>query len=317
MVTIKKAIIGIILIAIAIIALKPQLNKPQTITRHDIKIYHHATGKIETMPLEEYIIGVVAGEMPAAFPSEALKAQAIAARTYMAQRLVAGGIENPTHPGADICDDHRHGQAWLSKEEMKERWGTAGYLRYYPKIKLAVQATEGQVLTYNGQLITPVYHASCGGKGTENSGDVWQTDLPYLKSVNCPYCADPEPIRTVTYPLEKVAQRLQVDLNAIPAAANGDQQPIKITEQTQAGRPKTITIGDKQMSATTLREMLALRSTQFTYKIENNQITFITEGYGHAVGMCQYGAKGLAEHKKTYKEILAHYYPDTKIAKIK
>ncbi|MEG6617367.1 stage II sporulation protein D [Peptococcaceae bacterium 1198_IL3148] len=319
MVTIRKAILGIILIAVAIIVLLPAINKSEqkAVTRHEIKIYHHASGQIETMPLEEYLIGVVAGEMPAEFPSEALKAQAVAARTYIAQRLLPGGVENPTHPGADICDDHRHGQAWLSKEQMKERWGTANYLHYYPKIKWAVQATENQVLTYNKQLITPVYHASCGGQGTENSGDVWQTDLPYLKSVSCPYCADPQPIRTVSYPLDKVAQRLQVDLNAIPAMANGAQQPIKITAKTSTGRPKTITIGEKQIPATTFRELLALRSTQFSYEIKNNQITFTTQGYGHAVGLCQYGAKGLAQHDKTYRQILAHYYPGTKIAKIK
>lgn len=321
----RQAIIGLILITISMLALLPQLvnhlpwlkQEQQKITCHQVKIYHHATAKIETIPLEDYLVGVVAAEMPASFPIEALKAQAVAARTYTAQRLLPGGIANPVHPGADVCDDPRHGQAWLSKKQMKERWGAAHYFQNHLKITWAVQATKNKVLTYNHQLITAAYHASCGGKATENSGDVWQVNLPYLKSVPCPYCADPHPIRTVSYPLNKVAARLQTNLKAIPAAANGNNKPIKVTARTSTGRPKTLLIGQKQISATAFRDLLALRSTLFTYKLERDKITFVTKGYGHGVGMCQYGAKGMAEHQKTYQEILAHYYPGTKLTELK
>lgn len=320
----RKSLLGLLLIAVAAYTLWPKFTAQtppeqtlkQQLARHHVRLYNHQTDTIETIPLEEYIIGVVAAEMPAAFPSEALKVQAVAARTYIAWRLLPGGIDNPTHPGADVCDDPRHGQAWLNKDQMRERWGKAHYWHYYVKIKWAVQATKNQVLTYQNQLITAAYHASCGGQGTENSGDVWQTELPYLKSVSCPYCADPEPVRTVSYPVDKVAERLNIDLNAVPALAGAAQEAITVIDRTATGRPKTLLVNNIKMPATAFRDMLALRSTQFTYKIEGNNITFTTTGYGHGVGMCQYGAKGLAEHGQSYRQILAHYYPGTTLTEL-
>lgn len=315
----RKSALGLIIIILSLVLLIPELNnqlsKPQIeqqkpILRHEVKLYNHNTNEIEILPIEEYLIGVVAAEMPANFPSEALKAQAVAARTYIAQRLQAGGIENPVHQGADVCNDPRHGQAWHDEEQMKEKWGTVNYYRNYLKIKWAVQSTKNQVLTYNGQLITAAYHASCGAGVTENSGDVWQSDLPYLKSVSCPYCADPNRERQVSYPLDQLARRL--NLTAIPAAADANGL-IKVTERTSTGRPKTLLVGEKEISAATLRELLGLRSTWFTYNIEGNKITFTTSGYGHGVGMCQYGAKGMAENGKSYQQILQHYYPGAEL----
>ncbi|MBM7853727.1 stage II sporulation protein D [Desulfohalotomaculum tongense] len=314
-------ILGLILVTVALAGLAHRLPWLNTggdvqINRRQVRLYHHASGKIEPLPLEEYLVGVVAAEMPASFPMEALKAQAVAARTYTAQRLVPGGIANRTIPGADVSDDHRQGQAWISKQEMKKRWGIQ-YPHYYLKIKWAVKSTQNKVLTYNNQLANAVYHASCGGGATENSGEVWQVSLPYLKSVPCPYCADPRPVRSVTYPLDKVSARLQVDLKAVPVSAGGKKEIIKVTQTTTTGRPKTLQVGGREMKATALRDLLNLRSTLFTYKIEGNKITFTTRGYGHGVGMCQYGAKGMAEHQKTYQQILAHYYPGTELKELK
>ncbi|WP_031514160.1 stage II sporulation protein D [Desulfofalx alkaliphila] len=305
----KKLALGLILIAVAALTLPNILLKDRQIpvTTTEIKLYRHQTGEIETLALEEYLLGVVAAEMPANFPTEALKAQAVAARTYAAQRLLPGGVENPAHPGADLCDDPRHGQAWISTEEMMARWGKLSYYQNYFKIKRAVDGTRNKVLVYNKELITAAYHASCGGGYTENSGDVWQVELPYLKSVPCPHCSDPHPVRTVTYPLNKVAERLQADLTALPT----------IAEQTSTGRPKTVNIAEKQIPATVFRELLNLRSTWFEYEIHENKITFTTTGHGHGIGMCQYGAKGMAENKKTHQEILSHYYPGTELAELK
>ncbi|MTI80594.1 MAG: stage II sporulation protein D [Firmicutes bacterium] len=315
----RRLILGLTLIVLALFTLIPQIplfNLDPKISSHQVRLYHHETGEIETLPMEEYLIGVVAAEMPAAFHVEALKAQAVAARTYIAQRIATGGIENQSIPNADVSDDHRQGQAWISKEEMKERWGIH-YLHYYLKTKWAVSATKNKVLTYKGQLANAVYHASCGGEATENSGEVWQVTLPYLTSVPCPYCADPKPIRKVTYPLQKVSQRLQVDLTAVPVSTNGKTELIKVKEKTTTGRPKTLQVASKEMQATNIRSLLALRSTNFTYNIEGKNITFTTKGYGHGVGMCQYGAKGLAEHKKSYNQILTHYYPGTELKDLK
>ncbi|MCL5290633.1 MAG: stage II sporulation protein D [Eubacteriales bacterium] len=285
-----------------------------------VRLYNHADGKIYKLPLEEYLVGVVAAEMPAAFPLDALKAQAVAARTYIVKRLSVG-VENPAHPGADICDDCRHGQAWVSREELKERWGAIEYYKYYYKVKKAVDETAGQVITYKGELVDPVYHSSCGGRGTENSGDVWQVNLPYLRAVPCPYCADPEPVRRVSFTLADVGRALGADPAGRPGgvsrAVSDTARDIGVIEKTSTGRPKTVRAGESVVPAVTVRERLGLRSTDFTVQVEGGGITFTTTGYGHAVGMCQYGAKGMAEHGYGCRTIIGHYYSGAEITNMK
>ncbi|MDQ0285050.1 stage II sporulation protein D [Desulfofundulus luciae] len=286
-----------------------------------VRLYVHSTGRIEEIPLEEYVTGVVAAEMPAAFPIEALKAQAVAARTYIVRRLTAGGVLNNEHPGADVCDDHTHGQAWISREEMRRRWGTVRYYEYYYKIKKAVDETRGLVLTYEGQLIEAAYHASCGGRGTESASAVWAADLPYLVGVPCPYDADPEPVRTVSLPVTRVDRALGVNLEAVPVAASshpgrGEKNFVEVLERTPAGRPKTVRIGEKKMAAAVVRDLLDLRSVDFNMILKGDRVEITTRGYGHAVGMCQYGAKGLAEHGYTFDRILKHYYTGVELTRI-
>ncbi|WP_092481875.1 stage II sporulation protein D [Desulfoscipio geothermicus] len=287
--------------------LQPQVRQEGTIVR----LYRHETDKVELVSLEDYVTGVVAAEMPAEFPAEALKAQAVAARTYVVKRMVAGGVVNNCHPGADTCDDPSHAQAWLSREEMKKRWGTVNYYRYYYKIRMAVDDTAGEIITYNGQPIDPVFHASCGGK-TENSEDVWKFKVPYLRSVACPYDADPEPVRQVAVSLSRVEKALGVDLQAVPAST-GRGKILQVLESTSTGRPKTLLVGDRRMSASEIRQKLGLRSTNFTWQMTGDKITFKTVGYGHGVGMCQYGARGLAEYGYDYRRILKHYYTGVQI----
>lgn len=280
-----------------------------------VKMYNHNTQKIQQIPLEEYLVGVVAAEMPATFPIEALKAQAVAARTYIMQRMGPGGIKNSTHPGADVSSDPKEGQAWISREEMNKRWGKVKGLEYYYKIKWAVDNTKGQVITYKSQLIFPAFHASCGGS-TENAEEVWVTAAPYLKGVPCPYCADPNPERQVTYTLAQLDKKLNTNLTAMPVSTI-KSKAIAITEETQTGRPKELRIGNKTYPTTLLREMLNLRSTRISWEIKGDKVTFTTKGYGHGVGLCQYGAKGMAAQGKTYEEILKHYYTGVQITTMK
>ena len=323
---IRKLFIGFILILIAALLAAPYLADRLFPVRMEekaepaVRLYVHGTGEIVRLPLEDYVTGVVAAEMPAEFPAEALKAQAVAARTYILKRLKAGGIANSRHPGADVCDDHRHGQAWISPEEMKNRWGTLNYYRYYYKIRQAVDDTRGQVITYEGQLIDPIYHASCGGKGTENAGEVWKVDVPYLKGVPCPYCADPQPERVAVVSLEQAGRVLKTDLGAIPASGNGRKDSpapvMRVLEYTSAGRPKTVQLGDKTYAAAVVRDLLDLRSADFALKVNGGRLEVTTRGYGHAVGMCQYGAKGLAQHGYDFKQILKHYYTGVEITRL-
>lgn len=312
---------GIILLAVALVLTIPLLADKQVPARFFsgvtvVRLYVHQENKVRLLQLEDYLVGVVAAEMPAVFPPEALKAQAVAARTYVVKRMGAGGAANSLHPGADVCDDPTHGQAWLAREDLKKRWGAIDYYTYYYKIKKAVDETQGQVLTWNGALIDPAYHASCGGR-TENSEDVWKYQSPYLRSVPCPYDADPNPVQTVTFSLAQVDQALGTSLSAVPAVSGSRaSREIIITEKTATGRPKNLSAGGRQFTAVTVRDLLGLHSTNFTYTRDGDSLTFTTTGHGHGVGMCQYGAKGMAEHGYNYRVILSHYYSGAEIANI-
>ncbi len=172
-----------------------------------------------------------------------------------------------------------------------------------------MRATRGEVLTYEGKLIEAVYHASCGGR-TENAGDVWKLDVPYLRSVPCPYDAAPQPVRTVAFSLPQVEKTLGININAVPVSGGSETAPggIKVIAKTAGGRPKTLLAGEKKIPAVVVRDQLGLRSTNFSWQVEGDQIFFTTTGHGHGVGLCQYGARGMAARGHDYRTILCHYY---------
>lgn len=307
------SIIAVLGIPAAVNMMSPaRIEKTGTV----VHMYSHETGKVINLSVEDYVIGVVAAEMPAEFPEEALKAQAVAARTYIMRRLTGGGVTNPVHPGSDVCDDHRHYQAWISRDEMKKRWGSLKYYQYYFKLAMAVYATGNEVITFRDQLIDPVYHSSCGGAGTLNSGDVWKFETPYLKGVPCPYDADPEPTRVTLLSFSEIKKATGEDIAALPAAT-GYKGFFQISETTSGGFPKTVRIGTKTFPAVAVREMLGLRSTRFNMAVENGAVKVSTTGYGHGVGMCQYGAKGMALKGYNYREILKYYYTGVDITELK
>lgn len=318
----RRLFLGLVLLAVVAAVAFPDaardyvqraLDPGEQEIRTDVRMYRHQTGEIINLSLEDYLIGVVAAEMPANFHSEALKAQAVSARTYVLKRLLAGGVANTAHPGADACDDPRRGQGWLSREELRERWGIWDYYRNYYKIKRAVVATEGLTLTFEGRLIDPLYHSACGGV-TENSEDVWKFRVPYLRSVICPYCADPYPGERCGFALEELDQALGTELAVMAAGTGADLQPgIEILEYTSTGRLKLLSFNGRELTATAVRDLLNLRSTNFTYAIEAGRITFETSGHGHGVGLCQYGARGLAEAGYSFRDILEHYYTGIKV----
>ncbi|NLO89997.1 MAG: stage II sporulation protein D [Clostridia bacterium] len=279
----------------------------------EIKVLHSKTKEIMTVPLEKYLVGVVAAEMPAEFPPEALKAQAVAARSYALKKM-QDGLNGEGHPGVHVCTDHNHCQAWLSEEEMKKCWGKKAP-EYIKKITQAVLGTRGIVLTYENKLIEPVYHSTSSGR-TENSEDVWQAKIPYLRSTASPWDKDSPKFRQeISMPLEEVDRKLGTSLSAVPAGTFSQSSPVQILEHTHTGRAKSVEIGGRVFSARELREKLSLPSTDFTCKIKGGEIIFITRGYGHGVGMSQYGAKGMAEEGYTYQEILKHYYTGVSLSR--
>jgi stage II sporulation protein D len=204
------------------------------------------TEQVINIPLEQYLCGVVAAEMPASFNEEAIKAQAVVARTYTLLRIL-GESHDEEHPTAQLCADSNHCQAWIDTTEMRKRWGWH-YRTNYNKIVAAVEATRDEVLTYEGELIDPVYHASCGGTATEDAQEVWGHEVPYLKSVSCSY--DPphrqEPVVT-QLSLQDFYSRLGISEGSVPVAAGGSV--LQIQERTASGRVKSVKVGSQVFKA--------------------------------------------------------------------
>lgn len=278
----------------------------------DVKVFVAASGKVEVMPLEEYLVGVVAAEMPAEFHPEALKAQAVAARTYVLRRLKSyGGSGCPKHPEADICTDPTCCQGWLGRADLQRLWGLFSYPSYREKIADAVAATTGLVIMYDHELIDPVYHASCGGLGTEDAEAVWGNAVPYLKHVACRFDENPPHAgEEKAFSLAELGQRLGLEVS-VPASQGLD---LAVISRTTTGRVKELRAGRTTLAGTEVRKRLGLNSTSFTWRLENGKVVFTTYGNGHAVGLCQYGANGLAKQGKDFRAILEYYYTGVEIA---
>ena len=255
-------------------------------------------GAVHNMELDDYLTGVVLAEMPASFEPEALKAQAVVARTYTV-RAYRGKYR---HDGAAVCTDSTCCQGYLSETDYLSRGGSEAGI---DKIRQAVLDTSGYVLTYQGELIEATYF-SCSGGSTEDAVAVWGTDVPYLRATDSPgeenaaHYTD-----TVTFTPAEFAHALSLELTGNPAGWLG-----KVT-YTAGGGVDTMEIGGISFKGTALRKILNLRSTAFTMSAGENGITVTTQGYGHRVGMSQYGADAMAVAGSSFAEILAHYYRGT------
>lgn len=278
-----------------------------------IKVYRHDSGKTETIPFEDYVKGVVAGEMPANFELEALKAQAVAARSYSLSKVIrSGNGGNPDHPSAPVCDD-THCQVYRSPDELKKLKSAEWMATGWPKIVEAVDSTKGQLLYYQGSLVEqPLFHSSSGGK-TENSEDVFVSAIPYLRSVDSPYeTAAPHQNEQATIPLTEFKQKIK---KAYPKKNPGtiSSSTIKVQSRSTGGRVATMQVGNLTLKGREIRDIFGLRSADFTVSVQGNNVLFITEGYGHGVGMSQYGANGMAQSGYSYIDILKHYYTGVEV----
>lgn len=299
--------------------LDKQLQYQQETVESDmkIKVYNHKTHEVMELYLEEYLQNVVAAEMPASFEIEALKAQAVAARTYAIWKINRfRTTENPDHPEASICTDHQHCQEWLSLEELKDRHSKEWMKDYWPVIQEAVLTTAGVIMTYNMQPIEPLYHSTSGGR-TENSEDVYASALPYLRSVSSPYEeGSPVLVDSKTVTIKDFIAALKKKYPNFSIKEKNLASEIKILDRSVGGNIKLIRVGNIEMKGSELRELLQLRSSEFTYKIGGNNIEFTTRGYGHGVGMSQWGANGMAKRSSSYEDILKHYYQGIILSKI-
>lgn len=253
---------------------------------------------IEEVELDKYLIGVLAGEMPSSFPLEALKAQAVASRSYVLYQK-----NNNNNRDYDVMNTTTN-QVYKNEETLRAAWKDE-YDTKIEKINQAVSETHNEVMTYNDQIINALFFSTAPGY-TENSEDVFTSNLPYLRSVESNWDTKaPNYKSTQTFTLDEFKQKLGL----ITAST------ILVGEKSKTGRIKTLIIDNITIKSNIIRNKLCLRSTYFDYDIKDNKITFTTYGYGHGVGMSQYGAKYMAEDGYNYKEILNHYYTGIKIVK--
>ena len=261
-------------------------------------------GEVREMTVGDYLVGVVRAEMPASFEEEALKAQAVAARTYTYYKILTGGNHGDT---ADICTDSTCCQAYLGEEQARSNWGEDAD-ENESKIETAVRDTDGQVILYGGVPILAVFHSSSAGM-TRAAGQVWLNDLPYLQSVTSPEQGDtiPNYYSRAEFTQEQFREKV---LAAEPEADLSG--PVETWLQNAvtdtAGSVATVDVGGVTVKGSTLRSILGLRSACFEWEVQDGKLVFFVTGYGHGVGMSQYGAEQMAEDGADYREILTHYY---------
>ncbi len=266
-----------------------------------IRVKDVSKNSVYEVPFEEYIKGVLAGEMPAEFDLEALKAQAVAARSY----ALVQALKNKDND-YDVVNTTTN-QVYMTDDQLKEKW-QEDYVSKINKIKKAVTETRGEYLTYNNDIVEALFFSTSIGV-TENSEEVFSSKVPYLRSVSSTWDKESPVFEdTSTFNLTDFYKNLGLPYN--------EKLTYEILEKTSTGRVKTIKINNVEFKGRDFATKLKLRSNYFDINLDGNNITFMTKGYGHGVGMSQYGALGMAKEGYTYDKILKHYYQGTEIKKI-
>lgn len=285
------------------------VGKASVRSEDKVKVYIKKDDKVVEMNTMQYLKEVVAAEMPADFYDEALKAQAVAARTYLVNRRNAGGTD--IHKGAAICTDSTHCKAWISEEERKSSWGSAAE-KNWQKISDAVESTDGVIITYEGKPISAVFHSTSSGH-TENAKDVWGGNVPYLVSVDSSGDTEsPKYSSKAVYSIDEFKKICEEKLEGI----NWEQGLFSDISRSEAGGIISIKLGGVSVKGTEFRTLFSLRSTNIDITEENGQIIMEVKGYGHGVGMSQYGANYLAGQGKNYIEILKAYYTGVEVENV-
>lgn len=284
---------------------KIELEIPQVqelpVSQVSVDVYRTQKQAVEKVPLEEYVRGVIASEMPADFEIEALKAQAIAARTYIVRRMIEKDFSDS--PEGIVTDTVEH-QVYRSEEELKELWGR-DFDWKISRMNKAINETVGQVITFDGKPIDATFFSTSNGY-TENSEDYWSQEIPYLRSVESKWDEQSPRFETsVTMPIEEFQNRLGIQL-ALPVSDS--DQVAEVLSRTQGNRIGEIKIGDAVFTGREVRESLEIDSSDFTVDIQGNNVIITTRGYGHGVGMSQYGANGMAQDGYNADEIIQYYY---------
>lgn len=289
-----------------------KINKKliDTVNLKEVEVYISKENKIENVPLEEYVLSVVSSEMPATFHEEALKAQAILARTFVINKLITG-CSNIKE--GDICDT-THCQAYLNIDKKKEAWGENAE-EYLKKIERAVKETEGEVLAYNKEIIKYPQYFSTSSGSTEDAAAVFSEDVPYLKSVESPgEEVSPKYESEINISISDFKNKLK---ELIPKSNLGSDinDKVKILSRNTGGTVDDIRIGDVVIKGKEFRKIFSLNSANFNLEVLGKEVNIKCLGYGHGVGMSQWGANVMGKDGKKYDEILEHYFKGSEIEK--
>ncbi|WP_156939795.1 stage II sporulation protein D [Clostridium lundense] len=282
-----------------------------------VKVYISQKRTVEEMDLEEYIKGVIAAEMPVEFNIEALKAQAVAARTYALAHIESeGGKRCSNVLNADLCNT-THCQVFMHKDERMKDWPKSKGEAYWRKIEDSVKETRSEVITYGGKVIKEPYYFAVSSGNTENASEVFSESIPYLKSVKSPGEESAQKYKTsISYSNNSLTNIINGYYPKSIPSSNSLKSNIKIKSRTEAGSVKELQLGKTTVSGVKFRSMLGLNSTNFSIVFNKNSVDIVCKGYGHGVGMSQWGANAMAKSNKNYKEILGHYYQGTKVEKL-
>lgn len=279
-----------------------------------IKVLDYTSGQVTELTMRDYVLGAVLAEMPATYCEEALKAQAVAARTYaLRQREKQRISPDPALLGADISNDSRRYQAYFTPERAKEFYGD-GYDAYREKAAAAVDGTDRLALFYDGEPIVAAFHSTSGGK-TESSEVVWGSPVPYLVPVDSPEDKDsPSYLEEEVFSEKEFKKKLRTELPDADFSASAGEW-VEISDTSPSGTVTEMRVGGEKLSGTAFRSILSLRSANFTvvYNADEKQFCITTRGYGHGVGLSQYGANAMGENGSDFREILLHYYTGAEI----
>ena len=295
---------------------KVEEEKIQFESGNTISLYRSQKGQIENVDLNYYLLCVVASEMPFKYEYEALKAQAVVARTYLLNKMKNNHEEN-----GDVCDSFAHCQAFNDIENLEEIWKKKGFtqeeiIEGEEKIKKAVVESDGEIITYNNEIINALFHASSPVR-TENASAIWgQEDVPYLKAVENEEDEDYERRESTNVISYETFKNTLIDKGYVHDLSKEEFLNVHISEYTESGRVKSVSVGNYNVKAESLRTLFGINSTNFTLSVNNENIEFHVLGFGHGVGMSQVGANKDAKSGKDYKEIIHHYYTDVEITNV-
>lgn len=287
-------------------------SEPEEVAPEPYRVLDTATGEVTEVPVRDYVIGAVCAEMPAAFEEEALKAQAAAAHTY-AERLRRKRLTSPDPDlkGADLSNDTAKYQGYLTLDQIRTYYGQ-DFDQLYEKVSHAADEVMPYIITYEDEPIISAFHSMSSGR-TESAENAWGAAVDYLVPVDSPQDVNaPRFMEETQLSQEVLREKLT---SAFGELELGEDMAdwVKVLELSSSGTVLSASVGGKEVSGGELRTALGLRSACFDYSVKDGNAVFTTKGYGHGVGMSQYGANAMAQAGSTWQEILAHYYPGCKV----